>query len=64
METFAWVAGVVAVVIALVALNDFWGGRRMKQALLRKPPQDPRQDARIRARGSEMLQDIGAIGSG
>jgi hypothetical protein len=64
MQTFEWVAVVVAVVILLIALNDFGGARWARRALLRKPPQDPREHARIRARGSDVPKDIGTTGGG
>jgi hypothetical protein len=57
--TFAWVAGVIVVVLVLVALNDFGGGRLARRGLLRKPPQDPHEDARLKARGSRTPNDLG-----
>lgn len=34
LETFIWVAGVVAVVIVLIALNDFGGARWARRTFL------------------------------
>ena len=64
MDTLAWVAGVIVVVVALIAVNDFVGARWARRALHRKPPHDLREDARIRARGSEVPKDIGTTGGG
>ena len=47
MVTFAWVAGGIVVLVGLIALSDLLGGRRASKALLRRPPQDPREQARI-----------------
>ena len=57
MVTFAWVAGGIAVLVGLIALTDIFGARRARQALLRKPPQDPREHAHIQARGSLVPKD-------
>jgi hypothetical protein len=54
MVTFAWVAGGIVVVVGLIALSDLVSGRRASKALLRKPPQDPREHARIQAHGSDV----------
>lgn len=64
MEIFVWVAVVIAILVALIALNDFGGAWWARRALLRKQPHDLREDARIRARGSEMPKDIGTMGGG
>jgi hypothetical protein len=45
MVSFAWVAGRVAVVTGLAALSEFRGARWCRQALLRRPPQEARNDA-------------------
>jgi hypothetical protein len=51
MAVFAWVVGGIVVLAGLVALIDFLAGRRASKALLRRPPQDPREQARVQARG-------------
>jgi hypothetical protein len=51
MAVFAWVVGGIVVIVGLVALSDFLGGRRTSNALLRRPPQDLHEQARIQARG-------------
>lgn len=50
MVTLAWVAGGVVVLVGLIALSDLLGARRASKTLLRKPPHDPREQARIQAR--------------
>jgi hypothetical protein len=50
--SFAWVAGVIVVVVGLIVVSDFWGARRFERACLRKPAQDPGEHARSQARGS------------
>jgi heme exporter protein D len=62
VDIFVWVAGVVAILVVVIAVNDFGGARWTRRALLRKPPHDPREDARIRARGSEVPKDGGIVG--
>jgi hypothetical protein len=52
MANFAWVACGIVVLVGLIALGDFLGGRRTSRAMLRRPPQDPREQARIQARGA------------
>ena len=52
MATFAWVAGGIVVLVGLIALADLLGGRRASKAMLRRPPQDPREQARIQASGA------------
>jgi hypothetical protein len=52
MVAFAWVAGGIVVLVGLIALSDLLGGRRASKAILRRPPQDPRKQARIRAEGA------------
>jgi hypothetical protein len=54
MVTLAWVAGGIVVLVGLIALSDLLGARRASKALLRKPPHDPREHARIQARDSRV----------
>ena len=65
VDTFAWVAGVIVGLIAVIALTDFLGAGWRKRAVLRKPPQDPHKHARIQAEGSRRKDDIGGgLGGG
>ena len=50
MVSFAWVAGVVVVLIGLIAVSVFVGARRFERACLRKPAQDPGEHARSQTR--------------
>jgi hypothetical protein len=52
MASFAWVAGGIVVLVGLIALIDLLGGRRASKSMLRRPPQDPRKQARIRGEGA------------
>jgi hypothetical protein len=63
--SFAWVAGVIVALLAVITLTDLWTGWRERRALLRKPPQDPREHARIQAEGQRGKDDIGGgLGGG
>lgn len=65
MITFAWIAGVIVAMLAVIALSDFLGAGWRRRAMLRKPPQDPREQARIQAEGARAKDDIGGgLGGG
>jgi hypothetical protein len=65
VEIFIWVAAVIAVVVVLIALNDFFGAGRARRALLRKPSHDRREHARIQTEGQRRKDDIGGgLGGG
>ena len=65
MDTFAWLAVVIVGILAVIALSDFLGAGWRKRAALRKPPQDPREHARIQAEGSRRKDDLGGgLGGG
>ena len=59
MVSFAWVAGVIVVLIGLIVVSEFWEARRFERALLRKPLQDPGEHARGQARGSGVPNSFG-----
>jgi hypothetical protein len=59
MVSFAWVAGVIVVLVGLIVVSDFWGARRFERAFLRKPPQEPGERARSQARGSGVPNSFG-----
>jgi hypothetical protein len=62
--SFAWFAGVIVALLAVVALTVLWTPGRERRALLRKPPHDPREDARHQAEGPPESKDAGPSGGG
>jgi len=63
--SYAWVAGPGAALLAVIALTELWTARRERRAMLRKPPHDPRGDARRQAEGPPVPtdQELGQGGS-